>query len=383
MSTEFTIPGKIITGSNAVVSSEKYIAQMGKKALVVTGKVVVKLDCFGLLTDMLKKSGIEYVVFTGITNEPTDLMINEGVEVYKKENCDFIIGIGGGSPLDSIKAIAVLAADGGSISAYMGKTITGDLPPMVAIPTTAGTGSEATQFTVITDSKQNIKMLLKGTVLIPDLAIIDPYFTMTSPKNVTAATGLDALTHAIESYTSVKAQPLTDAVAVSAVKRIFTYLPIAYNDGQNEKARSEMSIAALEAGMAINNASVTLVHGMSRPIGAMFHVSHGISNAMLLEKCLTFALDGAYSKFADLAREIGAASKSDGDIIAAKALISEIGKLCRICEIPTLEQYGIVKEEFFSVIEKMAYDAIASGSPSNTIKKVTEQDVIEIYKSLW
>lgn len=383
MSREFTVPKKIISGKDAVKSSSAYILQLGKKALIVTGKIVVKLDCFKILTAMLEELGIKYTVFTGITNEPTDAMIDEGLSVYKSEACDFLIGIGGGSPLDSIKAIAAIAVNGGKISDYMGKTITGKMPPMVAIPTTAGTGSEATQYTIITDSRKGIKMLLKGDVLVPDIAIIDPEFTISSPKSITAATGLDALTHALESYTSRKCQLLSESFSLSAAKRIFKYLPIAYTDGTNFEACEQMSIAALEAGIAINNAPVTIVHGMSRPIGALFHVPHGISNAMLLSKCLSFAIDGAYDRFADLARAIGAASASDSVETAAKALITKIDELCKICEVPTLAEYGIDKSEFFNAIDKMATDAMASGSPSNTIKEITKENLIEIYKSLW
>lgn len=383
MSREFIIPKKIIMGDNAVSDSAEYIRELGKKALIVTGKHVVKLECFKSVTNLLEKLGIEYSIFTGITGEPTDTMINEGLAVYKSDGCDFLIGIGGGSPLDSIKAIAALSVNGGKISDYMGKTITGNLPPMVAVPTTAGTGSEATQFTVITDSEKDIKMLLKGVVLIPDIAIVDSEFSATSPKSITAATGLDALTHAVESYTSRKAQPLTDAVALSAVKRIFRYLPRAYKDGTDKKAREEMSVAALEAGIAINNASVTIVHGMSRPIGANFHVAHGISNAMLLEKCMAFALDGAYDRFADLGRATGTADASNDDKTAAEKFLAGLGDICRVCEVPTLEEYGIDKEKFFSLADKMADDALASGSPGNTIKKVTKQDVLDIYSQLW
>ena len=257
------------------------------------------------------------------------------------------------------------------------------MPPMAAIPTTAGTGSEATQFTVITDSAAGIKMLLKGNVLIPDIAIVDPIFTLSSPRSVTASTGLDALTHAIESYTSRNAQPLTDTLALDAVKRIFRYLPAAYQNGSDLEAREQMSIAALEAGIAINNASVTIVHGMSRPIGALFHVPHGLSNAMLLERCMNYALDGAFEKFAELGRTVGAADRSDSDVEAAKSFISILRELIKVCEVPSLEKQGINRSEFFSYIEKMTDDAIASGSPANTIKEVKRTDIIEIYMSLW
>ena len=165
---------------------------------------------------------------------------------------------------------------------------------MIAIPTTAGTGSEATMFTIITDTANNVKMLLKGACLIPDLAIIDPVFSISTPKSVTTSTGVDALCHAIEAYTSRKAQPFSDIFALSAIKRIFSNLPIVYEEPDNLEARKEMALAATEAGIAFNNSSVTLVHGMSRPIGALFHVPHGLSNAMLLERCMYFVLRCRY-----------------------------------------------------------------------------------------
>lgn len=226
-------------------------------------------------------------------------------------------------------------------------------------------------------------MLLKGDVLVPKLAIVDSSFTVGAPKSVTSATGLDALTHAVEAYTSRKAFSMTDTLAVSAVKRIMKYLPIAYKEPDNSLAREQMSIAALEAGICINNSSVTIVHGMSRPIGALFHVPHGMSNAMLLKECLSFAVSGAYEKFANLGRETGAASGSDSDETAAEKFIDSLQNICDVCEIPTLEQYGIDRDEYYSKISKMATDAVASGSPANTVKEVTVDDCIEIYKKLY
>ncbi len=380
---EFLTPRRIVSGENALDSAIKYIVPLGKKALIVTGKIVVTLDIFKHLTDLLDENGVKYEIFTGITGEPTDVMINEGVEAYKNAGCDFLIGIGGGSPLDSMKAIGALITNGGKIPDYMGKIIEKPLPPMAAVPTTAGTGSEATQFTVITDSEKDIKMLLKGTVLIPDVAVIDGALTKSSPKGITASTALDALTHAVEAYTSKKAQPLTDPYCIAAVQKIFKYLPRAYENGEDIEARNELAIAALEAGICINNSSVTIVHGMSRPIGALFHVSHGTSNAMLLEKCMAFAVDGAYDKFAVLGRAIGVAENSESDKDAADKFIIALGDICKKCEIPSLAEYGIDKDKFFELMDKMATDALASGSPSNTIKDVTKEDVLELYKALW
>lgn len=379
----FVIPNHTVVGTNVLGEAAPLLKKMGNKAFIVTGRHVAVSYMMKQLTALLDKNGIDCVIFDGITGEPTDTMIENGVEMLKSSGCDFIIGIGGGSPLDSAKAIAAMAVNEGSIADYNGKEITGEILPLAAIPTTAGTGSEATKFTVITDSEKGIKMLLKGDVLVPKLAIVDSSFTVGAPKSVTSATGLDALTHAVEAYTSRKAFSMTDTLAVSAVKRIMKYLPIAYKEPDNSLAREQMSIAALEAGICINNSSVTIVHGMSRPIGALFHVPHGMSNAMLLKECLSFAVSGAYEKFANLGRETGVASDSDSDKTAAEKFIDSLQNICDVCEIPTLEQYGIDRDEYYSKISKMATDAVASGSPANTVKEVTVDDCIEIYKKLY
>ena len=383
MAYQITLPDVTLIGEGALEQSEKYIKNYGKKAFIVTGKVVTKVGIVKEVTNILDKLSIEYVVFNDIVGEPTDIIIENGVKAYKDNNCDFCIAVGGGSPLDSAKAIVAMSVLEGNMSDYMGKEIEGDFPPMVLIPTTSGTGSEATKFTIITDTKRNIKMLLKGEKLLPNLAIIDSKLTLSSPKSVTAATGMDALTHAVEAYTSRKRNDITDIYALSAIKRIFKYLPIAYKNGNDKKAREEMAIAAYEAGVCINNASVTLVHGISRPIGALFHVPHGISNAMIIKECLSYALDGCYDRFAEIARSIDVADSSLDEEEAAKTFLNALDNLCKECEIPTLEQYGIKKEDFENVIDKMATDAMDSGSPSNTIKDVSKEDLIEIYHKLY
>lgn len=383
MAREFIVPGQIITGSGALTMAEETLKGLGKKALIVTDKVMIQLGNCAKVETALKNQGIDYAIYSEIVGEPTDTMIENGLKVYKENGCDFLVALGGGSPIDSMKAIGSLVVNGGNISDYMGKVIDVEMPPLVAIPTTAGTGSEATQFTIITDTKKDIKMLLKGKVLMPKLAIIDPQFTMTAPPKITAATGLDALCHAVEAYTSRKAQTLSDSFAMSAVKRIFKSLPVAFKDGKNEEARIQMSVAALEAGIAFNNASVTIIHGMSRPIGALFHVAHGLSNAMLMKECLGFALEGAYDRFADLGRAIGVVDATDEDKAAAEKFLSAIEGIVKELETPTLAEFGIDKDEFFKVIDKMAYDAMDSGSPQNTMREVSEEQVKQIYRNLW
>ena len=383
MAREFLVPGHIITGAGALNAAEKIFPTMGKKALVVTDPVMIKLGNCAKVEAALKQEHVPYAVYSDIVGEPNNIMIENGLRKYREEGCDFLIAIGGGSCLDSMKAIGALAVNGGDIADFFGKTIDVEMPPMAAIPTTAGTGSEATQFTIITDTRKDVKMLLKGPKLIPSLAVIDPQFTMTAPPAVTANTGLDALCHCVEAYTSRKAQTLSDTFAVSAVKRIFANLPIAYHDGSNQEARIQMSVAALEAGIAFNNSSVTLIHGMSRPIGALFHVAYGLSNAMLMNVCLTFALPGAYDRFGDLGRAIGVADASDTDQAAAEKVLDALKKLVAEMEIPTPEAYGIDRETFMNAIPKMAHDAMESGSPQNTIRDITVEQVSDLYHQLW
>lgn len=383
MSFNITMSPRAIIGEGALDSAIPYIKTMGKKALIVTGKIITKTGLTAKVQQVLKDVGIESAVFNDLPAEPDDLMINAGLQIFKAEKCDFIIGLGGGTPLDTAKAIAAMNVLPGKLSDYAGKEMKGDFSPLVLIPTTAGTGSEATKFFVYTDTATDAKLLLKGDDLLPELAVIDYTYTISSPVGITVATGMDALTHAVEAYTSKKANPVTDMYCLDAIKRIFKYLPVVAKDGTDKKAREEMAFAAYEAGVCINNSSVTLVHGMSRPIGALFHVPHGISNAMLIVECLKFALDGAADRFATIAKEIGAASASDSDTVASEKFLEALKALTTELKVPTLAEYGIDRDKFKSVEEKMAKDSIASGSPSNTRKPVTVEDEIAIYEKLW
>lgn len=383
MANTFIMPKHIISGAQALQESASYIADMGKKALIVADAMMIQLGNVEKVCEVLQTKQIAYEIYAEINGEPTDKMIEAGAAFYREKECDFLIAIGGGSPIDSMKAIGALIGNGGSINDYLGKAITKPTPPMIAIPTTAGTGSEATQFTIITNTEKDIKMLLKGAVLLPALAIIDPMFTLSAPAKTTAATGLDALCHAVEAYTSRKAQPLSKSFSIAAVKRILKYLPIAYHDGSNVKAREEMAIAALEAGIAFNNASVTIIHGMSRPIGALYHVPHGLSNAMLLKVCFRFVLDGAYEEFGALAKACGVANETDTMKFASEKLLTKMCDLVAECHVATPAEFGIEKADFFQNIPKMAKDAMDSGSPQNTWKTCSQEDIEALYKQLW
>ena len=381
----FMVPAKIISGENVIAELGKHIEGKGQKALIVTDQFMVKFGNVAKVEDALKKAGLSYVIFDGANSEPTDKIVEAGLSVYKQEGCDFIIALGGGSPMDTAKAIGFMSTvpAGTKISEFMHKNIDMEVPYLVAIPTTAGTGSEVTKNTIISDTENNVKMLLGGPSIIPALAVVDPTFTMTAPPKVTAATGIDALCHAIEAYTSRKAQPLTDTFALSAIAKIHQNLPLCYADGNNVKARFAMSLAALEAGIAFNNASVTIVHGMSRPIGALFHIAHGVSNAVLLPACMAFAIEENTERFADIARIMGVAGEDTPAMDAAKAFVKEVTRFCEAVGIPKLADLGVKKEDFFAQLDKMADDALESGSPQNTMRVPAKAELIEIYKKLF
>ena len=379
----FMVPAKIISGTGVIEDLGEHIQGKGTKALIVTDAFMVKFGNAAKVEAALKKVNIPYVVFDGANTEPTDKIVASGLSVYQQEGCDFLIALGGGSPMDTAKAIAFMSVVKGKISDYMHTVIDMPVPYLVAIPTTAGTGSEVTKNTIISDTAHNVKMLLGGPSIIPALAVVDPTFTMTAPPSVTAATGIDALCHAIEAYTSRKAQPLTDTFALSAIKKIHKNLPICYRDGKNVDARLGMSIAALEAGIAFNNASVTIVHGMSRPIGALFHIAHGVSNAVLLPACMEFAIEENTDRFATIGRIMGVADENTTDHAAAEAMVKEVSRFCQEVGIPTLEKLGVKKEDFFAQLSKMADDALESGSPQNTMRIPTKEQIMEIYRKLF
>lgn len=378
----FRTPQTIHYGRKAFEKVGEETLAKGKKALIISDKVMEKLGYIEECRNLLLNLKVESAFYTGVDSEPTDLYVAESLEIFKKENCDVIISLGGGSCIDTAKAISVLATNGGYIGDYMGGNKIADKQPIphISIPTTAGTGSEATDATIITNTTNDVKMMIKQPAFMPEVAIVDPLLTLSSPKGVTAATGVDALSHAIEAYLSKKAQPMTDMLALSAVEKIVKNLKIAFEDGKNIDAREAMSLGSLQAGMAFSNASVCLVHGMSRPIGALFHVPHGISNAMLLPAVLEFSIDACIDRLAVLARIFKPDCGNLSNKEAAELAVFEVKKLCQELEIPNLKGWGIQQEAFKNATSKMAEDALASGSPNNNPKVPTKQEIEELYQ---
>lgn len=378
---KFTTPDQVLMGSNVVAQAVDVFNRLGSHALIVTGPHVGKSTMTATLERTLDHDRVRYTVLDTIEGEPTTSMIMAGVAKYREAGCDFIIGIGGGSPLDAAKAIAAMTVLSGDIVDYKGRDIEAVLPPVACVPTTSGTGSEVTKYTIITDDETGTKMLLRGDSLLPSLAVVDFTFANGCPPHVTAATGIDALTHAIEAFISVNAQPLSDALALSAIKRIFRYLPKAYRDPGDLAARREMAIAATQAGMCINNSSVTLVHGMSRPLGAMFKVPHGMSNALLLHECLSDMEMAARHNLARIAGYLRIQAVDEID--ASEKFVQEVDKLLKKLEVPSLSQFGIEERAYLDAIPRMTLDAIASGSPSHAPREYTADDIAALYRKAY
>ena len=323
-------------------------------------------------------------VFSDTVSDPTDTVIAAGTARLQDGDFDSIIAFGGGSPIDSAKAMSILAKHGGHIRDYKVPQVT-DKPglPVIAVPTTAGTGSEATQFTVITDTRSSEKMLIKGLACLPVAAILDYEFTYSVPFRTTADTGIDSLCHAIEAYVSKRANPFSDTFALSAMKRLYQHIKTACHEPSHATAREEMMLGAFEGGVAFSNASVCLVHGMSRPLGAHFHIPHGLSNAMLLPAVIRFSLRAAPNRFADCARAMGVADDTAPIDSAGQALLAAVSDLNTVLKVPTPADYGIDKKAYTESIPVMAAQALASGSPANNPRVATAEQIASLYKDIW
>lgn len=315
-------------------------------------------------------------------SETKDTHVEEALAIFKEQSCDLIVALGGGSCIDAAKAVALLATNETELIEYVGgkKEIENDLVPVIAIPTTAGTGSEVTDALVVTHTTKDIKMMIKQPKITPKVAIVDPILTQSAPKMLTVATGIDALCHALEAYISRKSHPLTDTLALSSIKLIVENIQRVYVDGKDLEARSQMALASMQAGIAFSNSSVCLVHGMSRPIGALFHVPHGISNAMLLSAVLDFSLESCTEKLAQIGRAILENVDTDSDDVVAEKTVLYIKQLCVELGIPNLKAWGINDEQFENSLEKMATDALASGSPGNNPRIPTKEEIIDLYR---
>ncbi|MEV7526938.1 iron-containing alcohol dehydrogenase [Agrococcus sediminis] len=385
MSIDINTPPILRFGAGSVDSIGELLASSGAaRPIVVTDRFLVSTGVAARVAESLAASGMEAAVYDGTIPDPTTDSLESGLAAIREHGADSIVALGGGSPIDTAKALSVLAVRGGHMRElkapfqFMGPAL-----PVIAVPTTAGTGSEVTQFTIITDSANNEKMLCAGPGYLPKAAVVDYELTLSMPPRLTADTGIDALTHAIEAYVSRKANAVSDVYAFAAISRIGRYLRRAYRDGDDRQAREEMMTAATLAGMAFSNASVALVHGMSRPLGGHFQIAHGMANAMLFAEITAFSVGHAVERYATCARTLGVASADDDDQAAADALVAELRALAHELEVPTPASRGIEQALWEERVPVMAQQALASGSPNNNPRVPTAEQVEQLYRAIY
>ena len=385
MIASIALPRTLLIGAGASRELAGQLAALGlSRPLVVTDDFLVKQGWVDRLVGDLQARGLAARVFAEVQPDPTDRSIAAGIACLNAGEHDCVVGFGGGSAIDSAKAIAVFSRLPGPIRDYRAPHVQ-DAPglPVIAIPTTAGTGSEATRFTIITDEATSEKLLCVGLAYLPVAALVDYELTLTMPPRLTADTGIDSLTHAIEAYVSRRSNPLADTFALRAMALIAPNLRLATTEPGNRAAREAMMLGATMAGIAFSNSSVALVHGMSRPVGALFHVPHGLSNAMLLPAVTAWSAPLAPARFADCARAMGLAGDEEGDQAAVARLLAEISALNADLAVPSPAAYGIDRERWFAAIDLMAEQALASGSPANNPRVPDHAEICRLYAEVY
>ncbi len=385
MSTQVVLPRILEIGAHASSKIVEIVEGLACfRPVILTDKTMVELGYVQALLEQFEGAEQLPDVFDNTIPEPTVASVMQAVSTVKSKPYDCIIALGGGSPIDTAKAVSVLVKFDGEMKDYKFPYIQTQAGlPVIAIPTTAGTGSEVTKFTIITDQDTDEKMLCAGPGFMPAAALIDYTLTLSLPARITADTGIDALTHAIEAYVSKKANLYSDSQALAAMKLLAPNLREAYNNGKNEGCREAMMLGATLAGLAFSNASVALVHGMSRPIGAFFHVPHGLSNAMLLPTVTAFSINSASARYATCSRTMGLAASHHSDEEACELLINELQQINVDLKVPTPKEFGIEKDAFFAVCTTMAEQALASGSPGNNPIVPSIKEMVSIYHGLW
>lgn len=385
MSNALALPRAMRVGGGSVAELADLVRSLGcQRPLLVTDDFMVQSGAVERVLASLSGGGLSASVFAGTVPDPTTDSLWPGVQMAKDHRADCVIGFGGGSPMDSAKAIGLLVKQDGEMRDYKApKVNVGPALPIFAVPTTAGTGSEATQFTIITDSDTDEKMLCIGSAFLPTAAVIDYELTLSMPARLTADTGIDALTHAIEAYVSRKSNAFSDLLALKAINSIAENLDRAYCDGQDRTAREAMMFASTQAGMAFSNSSVALVHGMARPLGAHFHVAHGMSIAMLLPSVTKFSVGSAIPRYAECARALKCASDQDQDRLAADKLVDRLQVFSSNLAVPTPRSFGINEQEWKKLTPLMAQQAIDSGSPGNNPVVPQVAEVAELFDEIY
>jgi alcohol dehydrogenase class IV len=382
----FDVPCPVIHGGGCRRNLPAIVRELGgTRVLLVTDPGVIQLGTAGEIEKTLKDANIEVSIFDAVQPDPTDLNIEAGATALREARADLIVAVGGGSPIDAAKVIAIRAANPAPLPEFMGlHKIANYGIPLIAVPTTAGTGSEATKVAVITDTMRHVKMMMLSAPLLPRAAVLDYELTLSMPKGLTAAVGVDTLTHGIEAYVSRKANLLTDPLALQCIGLSARHLGTAWAEPGNRTAREGMMLAATLGGMAFSNSSVCLVHGMSRPVGSVFNLPHGLSNAILLPTITRYSAGAATDRYATVARTVGCADASTPDADACDKLIVWLENLNRSLELPRLSGCrGVTRERFDAEVGKMASDALASGSPANNPRIPSQEEIVALYQEAW
>jgi len=378
------LPRILRVGAGASGQLVATLRELGlSRPLVVTDPFMVASGYCAHLQAPLGEAGIACGVFSDCVPDPTTDSVYAALAMLRDGQYDCVVALGGGSSLDTAKAVAVLGKHGGIMRDYKVPRQVDSGLPIIAIPTTAGTGSEATRVAIITDTQTREKMVCIGLGLMPVAALVDFELTLSMPFRLTADTGLDSLCHALEAYVSRRANPFTDSIALTAMRTIYRNIRIACAEPGNREAREAMMLAATQGGMAFANASVTLIHGMSRPIGALYHVPHGLSNAMLLPEVTAWSLDHAPARYAHCARHMEIANASDADEAACTKLVTALRELTADLQVPGPQAYGIPSADWFASLDLMAQQALDSGSPANNPRVPVANDIVALYRRIW
>lgn len=378
--TYYFLPTRNLFGEDSVQEAGTLLQSLGgKKAMIVTDSFLATSGMAEDIQKILDEANVESVIFGGAEPNPKDTNVEDGLKVFNENECDSIISLGGGSSHDCAKAIALVASNGGNIRDYEGvDKSTNPLCPMIAINTTAGTASEITRFCIITDTSRHVKMAIVDWRVTPQIAINDPKLMVGMPPSLTAATGMDALTHAIEAYVSTDANPLTDAAAQMAITMITQYLPKAVANGTYMKARDKMAYGQYLAGIAFNNASLGYVHAMAHQLGGFYNLPHGVCNAILLPHVEEFNLIGNANRFRDIAKAMGENIDGLSTMEAARKAIAAIRQLSSQVGIPqNLRSLGVKEEDFEIMAENAMKDVCQVTNP----RKATKEQIVEIFKA--
>jgi len=374
----FELPTKIEYGIGAVRKLAEALEELkATKVLIITDKGIEACGLLAGITNQLGQDRLNFEIFCRVEPNPKDYNVGEGAQLARRLQADCLVAVGGGSPIDCAKAIAVLATHGGEPRDYEDQNkITGEILPLIAIPTTAGTGSEVTFSSVITDSRRKFKFSIHHTKIAPRIALLDPELTATMPPALTAATGMDALTHAVEGYTALGSEPLADAAALHAIELISTHLKTAVFDGRNMEARAGMLLGSLLAGISFSHSDVAAVHCLAEALGGKYDTAHGVCNAVVLPSMMEFNLAHCTDKYARIAAAMGIVFDTPQD--GARRAVETVKKMAREVRLPDFASLGVKTED----MEELAYNASINGSNGSNPRPMTKDDYLTLIKRM-